>query len=1057
MARNPSNTVALASPERGVDGRTVFTLARQPTMADGRIGDFCIDTVTKKLYGPKTAAGWQDNGLIKGDEGWTPVLGVVADGSRRVQRVIDWFGGAGTKPDTGAYVGATGFVTDIADATDYRGPEGPQALIDGLDAASDVTYESLTAVAETGNDNTKAPLKDVLAASGQLTFATLAEAQAAVIPARVSHVHVLDIAAVRRRATSEPASGGKHRSTDRFLPSGAGSDSANGGWWEDDSVHKDVVGGTALEAVEAAKATELDAKVGDGAGYMDAALVKASIEARVPEILVDTLMLTGASYDQALSAAIDIADVTGSVVTHRPGKVYLSTNGVSKQDKNVRIAYRGAKVLRTAAGQDQPVLKLSYSFETPRPVVAIAGTIIYAGYPSSQLNISSNFANGQTVTIAERTYTMVTALSGADQVRIGDTAQASLDNLVAAINGGSGAGVAYGGGTWPHARVAAKRISSSSLRVTAYAIAVPSIVWTFSTTHGGGAWSNITGFTSCARIQFSESDLAALAPAPGDKIKLVSDDLIPWGTGVTDNERLAEIFEVAAVEGVNIYLMRELRVGGFMSTNIRAAKMTKCEVSLEDPWYEDAEGSPLDRRSPLLQIEAAVNPKVWRGRCERALGTFIWLRSCVEPETYFVHGENLRTSLAEVYNSFGYVVLETGCVDGYHLGLSGRRCRHVYTTGADDLATVPSSEILRYGGTIGSRIINGDGNECEHYGFDTHADAAYVQFENCSVQVNYRGHFAGTQGFQLRGWRCRLKPSFVYGPAAVNVRIFEGLAEHVIDVDFDRLVGSASLDQIINILSEATNSVRPRVFLTSRMRVDGFSSPLIASENCDVVVKSLDIDWAFSGASTASPFYLKNSYVEVDDMVLDLTRGVGTFPRICRMLGDGGRLYVRRLRLKCSTTWVAGDFGGFSNGEIILGDVECDVLHTSSNGGFTNLGSGSIGWANVRGVKNSFIGPRLIAATFNAGGAKSVTWAGRGEEELLVVLRNNTAGALAVSDVSPPVHANQRLTIMVHESSTAGMTLQTTTANISIAANVTLSARQSRRFFAYNGVWQAEQ
>lgn len=59
-----------------------------------------------------------------GDDGWTPILAVVTNGERRVHRVVDWTGGEGTKPATGQYVGENGFVTDVADATDIRGPAG---------------------------------------------------------------------------------------------------------------------------------------------------------------------------------------------------------------------------------------------------------------------------------------------------------------------------------------------------------------------------------------------------------------------------------------------------------------------------------------------------------------------------------------------------------------------------------------------------------------------------------------------------------------------------------------------------------------------------------------------------------------------------------------------------------------------------------------------------------------------------------------------------------------------------------------------------------------------
>lgn len=59
-----------------------------------------------------------------GDNGWTPILALVADGDRFVHQVTDWTGGEGTKPTTGLYVGATGLEANIADGVDVRGPAG---------------------------------------------------------------------------------------------------------------------------------------------------------------------------------------------------------------------------------------------------------------------------------------------------------------------------------------------------------------------------------------------------------------------------------------------------------------------------------------------------------------------------------------------------------------------------------------------------------------------------------------------------------------------------------------------------------------------------------------------------------------------------------------------------------------------------------------------------------------------------------------------------------------------------------------------------------------------
>lgn len=75
-----------------------------------------------------------------GNNGWTPILAVVEDGERRVQQVVDWADGTGTKPTTGLYVGTAGLVADIGDAADIRGGSGADGIngtdgTDGTDGA----------------------------------------------------------------------------------------------------------------------------------------------------------------------------------------------------------------------------------------------------------------------------------------------------------------------------------------------------------------------------------------------------------------------------------------------------------------------------------------------------------------------------------------------------------------------------------------------------------------------------------------------------------------------------------------------------------------------------------------------------------------------------------------------------------------------------------------------------------------------------------------------------------------------------------------------------------
>ncbi|MCU1348653.1 MAG: hypothetical protein JWO56_1683, partial [Acidobacteria bacterium] len=85
-----------------------------------------------------------------GANGWSPALAVVADGARRVHQVVDWFGGTGTKPATGKYIGAAGLTTVLADAVDVRGGAGANGNNGNDGAAGLNAWSPVLAVANDG-------------------------------------------------------------------------------------------------------------------------------------------------------------------------------------------------------------------------------------------------------------------------------------------------------------------------------------------------------------------------------------------------------------------------------------------------------------------------------------------------------------------------------------------------------------------------------------------------------------------------------------------------------------------------------------------------------------------------------------------------------------------------------------------------------------------------------------------------------------------------------------------------------------------------------------------
>lgn len=107
--------------------------ARDPADTDqvSGLSQYWINTDTRDRFFSVAGADWVDvtpTGTTSegndGNDGWFPELGNVVDGARIVQQIVDWHGGGGTKPATGQYVGATGFVSAIADAVNIRGAPG---------------------------------------------------------------------------------------------------------------------------------------------------------------------------------------------------------------------------------------------------------------------------------------------------------------------------------------------------------------------------------------------------------------------------------------------------------------------------------------------------------------------------------------------------------------------------------------------------------------------------------------------------------------------------------------------------------------------------------------------------------------------------------------------------------------------------------------------------------------------------------------------------------------------------------------------------------------------
>jgi hypothetical protein len=129
-----------------------FALGQNLSLAPDAACMFIYDGVVNRwrlLAGSGGSSGSSSGG--DGDKGWSPILAYVDAGENKlVAQIADWTGGQGDKPATGAFIGATGLVTNASDAIRVNGPEGKRVILQGNHAARMIqwSYEGSIAWAD---------------------------------------------------------------------------------------------------------------------------------------------------------------------------------------------------------------------------------------------------------------------------------------------------------------------------------------------------------------------------------------------------------------------------------------------------------------------------------------------------------------------------------------------------------------------------------------------------------------------------------------------------------------------------------------------------------------------------------------------------------------------------------------------------------------------------------------------------------------------------------------------------------------------------------------------
>lgn len=156
--------------------------------------------------------------------------------------------------------------------------------------------------------------------------------------------------------------------------------------------------------------------------------------------------------------------------------------------------------VRSGAGKVYGFVVNSHSSGTLRLNDGLSGTTSAGVKASGTLTASGVFTDGETILIGDKTYTMVDALSGAaNEVLIGASAAASLDNLKSAVNGSAGEGSTYGTGTVANPNVTAETNTDTTQAFEAYRV---------------GTYGNSIATTeTCANAAFGAATLESGAEA----------------------------------------------------------------------------------------------------------------------------------------------------------------------------------------------------------------------------------------------------------------------------------------------------------------------------------------------------------------------------------------------------------------------------------------------------------------------------------------------------------------------------------------------------------------
>lgn len=147
-------------------------------------------------------------------------------------------------------------------------------------------------------------------------------------------------------------------------------------------------------------------------------------------------------------------------------------------------------------------------------LASFAPTSVTGGTQATDtLTLTGNAVADEEVVIGAKTYVWKASVGAtANQVLIGADADESLDNLIAAINGGAGSGTLYGSATVAHTQVTAAAGAGDTMDITAIAAGTAGNSIATTTDMSNGSWAGgngtMTGGTDGYWVVAADGDLA---------------------------------------------------------------------------------------------------------------------------------------------------------------------------------------------------------------------------------------------------------------------------------------------------------------------------------------------------------------------------------------------------------------------------------------------------------------------------------------------------------------------------------------------------------------------